>query len=170
MVLLVATRVVAATPALAVAYHGDLITHPGVIGRAAVPLAAGQRGSVEAELQAGVVWHPSLMTSLQARTGLGARLLGPRGGTWGAFAHVGASRGFWTSPTFTVDDDGEVRRTPLAGDEWLTFAFGPELGHQVRGPLEAWYVRPQLGLRFPTFHGVGIDAGLELGVRFGGEG
>lgn len=159
----------AATPQAAIGYHGDLLTHPGVVGRAEILAVSGERGSLNWEVQGGVHWHPSLMTSLQARTGLGARWVGPRRGTWGAFAHVGAARAFWTSPTFAVDQGAVVRR-PLSGDQWLVVASGLELGRATSSPVVAgWAFRPQLGLRAPTYHGVGIDLGLELSLRLGGE-
>jgi hypothetical protein len=154
----------AAEPTLDVGYHGDFVTHPGVLARGALGL--GPAWSVEAQVMA--YWHPGLMTLTQVRGGPAVRVVGPRSATWGAFAHVGVSRGFWTSPTYAVAD-GDVSRVLLAGDTWGVLAGGVELGHLVeRGRVSAWAVRPQLGLRAPTFHGVGVDLGLDATVRLGG--
>lgn len=154
----------AAEPTLDVGYHGDLVTHPGLLARGSLRLAT----TLSLEAQAMAYWHPGLMTVAQLRAGPAVRVVGPRSGTWGAFVHAGGSRGFWTAPTYEVSD-GDVSRVALAGDSWAAFAGGIELGHLVeRGPVSAWAVRPQVGLRAPTFHGVGIDLGLDATVRLGG--
>lgn len=157
-----------AAPELAVGYHGDLLTHPGLVARGAWTLAGARAVRLSLEGQALGYWHPGLMTVAQLRGGPALRLLGPRGGTWGAFVHGGVSRGWWTAPTYDVAD-GEVTRARLAGDTWAVVAGGVELGRSVaRGPVTGWAVRPQVGLRVPTFHGVGIDLGVDATARFGG--
>jgi hypothetical protein len=165
ILLLLGTAVAAPTPdTLAVAYHGDFLTHPGAAGRAAWRLS----NAVALEAELGGWWHPANMVTAYVRTGPAVRLTGPRGGTWGAFAHGGVQHGIWATPTYRVDDEG-LHRAPLAGDTWWHLAAGLELGHTVSTPaVDAWFLRPQVGLRVPTFHGAGIDLALEAGVRFGG--
>ena len=108
------------------------------------------------------------MVTAYLRTGPAVRLTGRRGGTWGAFVHGGLQHGIWATPTYRAEG-GEVRRAPLAGDTWWHLASGVELGHTVsRSPIDAWFVRSQVGLRVPTFHGAGIDVAVEVGARFGG--
>lgn len=161
------TAILAASE-LAAGLHGDMLTHPGLVARAAVPVAEGERGRLAIEAQALGYWHPGLMTAMQLRAGPAYRRTGSRGSTVGAFAHVGAAHGFWTAPTYDVVDGG-VERARLAGDSWAVGAVGLELGHGTAlAGLSGWQVRPQVGVRWPTFHGVGLDAGVELSVRFGG--
>lgn len=149
--------------ALALAYHGDLLTHPGASARA--EWAPERAAAVGLEAEAGGYWHPTLMVALFARVGVGARWTRPHGGTYGAFANAGLERGLWAAPVYRVSD-GEVSRAWLAGDSWATTSAGLELGHTLSdGPFDAWFVRPQVGLRIPTFHGVGVDLAVAGGVR-----
>jgi hypothetical protein len=159
----------AASPAfpdeISLAYYGDFATHPGLTSRADWVLH-GDRLAVLLELEAGGYWHPNHMVALLARTGPALRWTGSRGGLWGLFAHVGVEHGFWATPTYTVED-GKVEPTVLPGDTWGTFATGLEFGHTLPGDvLGAWFVRPQGGLRFETFHNVGIDLAIAAGVTF----
>ncbi len=156
---------VAALPvALALAYHGDFLSHPGLSARAEWGHERPLGVNIEAE--AGAYWHPNLMVAVFARTGPALRWTRPHGGTYGAFVNVGFEHGFWAAPTWRVVD-GEVSRAWLAGDSWGTASTGVELGHTVaKGAVGAWFVRPQVGLRFPTFHGVGVDLAVAGGVRF----
>lgn len=154
----------AGEPALDLGYHGDLFTHPGLLARGSIEVAR----PLSLEAQAMAYWHPGLMVLGQLRAGPAIRRVGPREGTWGAFVHGGVSRGFWTAPTYQVSG-GAVSLVPLAGDTWGVVAGGVERGHRVaRGPISAWSVRPQVGLRFPTFHDFGVDVGLDATVRLGG--
>lgn len=158
-----------ASPEVAVGLHADGLSHPAVVGRGTTPALAWRRATAQLEVQGGLLWHPGLMTALHARGGPAARVTGPRGGTWGWFAHVGVEHGFWTAPTYAAAGGAAVRR-PLSGDTWAVFATGPELGRAIdRGFAAGWTLRPTLGLRAPTFHGVGIDAGIELGLRLRGR-
>ena len=148
----------AAPPELSVAYHGDFITHPGASARTAF-------GALE--VQTGTWWHPKNQTVAYLRTGPAFRFTGPRNGTWGGFAHVGVLGALWAAPTYRVDA-GDVRRGP-GGDAWINGVAGLELGrHTPDAPIDGWFVRPQMGARFPTFHGMGLDLAVEIGVRFGG--
>lgn len=157
-----------AAPQLALGVHGDTLTHPGLLVREAVPVAEHGALLLSVEAQGLVYWHPGLMTAAQLRAGPSLRLTGPHAGTWGAFAHAGVCHGWWTAPTWKVDGT-EVKRVHFAGDSWAIGVVGLELGHEIEGGrLSGWAFRPQLGVRYPTFHGVGLDAGLELAVRFGG--
>lgn len=154
----------ASEPTVEFGYHGDLITHPGVLARGSMAVTR----PVSLEAQAMAYWHPGLMTVAQLRAGPAFGWVGPRGASWGAFVHGGVSRGFWTAPTYQVAG-GRVSRLALAGDAWAVLAAGVALGHAVEsGPLAAWTVRPQVGLRVPTFHGAGIDVGVDLTVRLRG--
>lgn len=168
-ILAVAASADAAAPALDVGYYGDLVTHPGALARGSVALASARSVTWALEGQALTYWHPGLFTLAAGRMGPALRLVGPRDATWGLFLHGGVAHGFWAAPTFEVVDGG-VRRTPLSGDTWAVVASGVELGHAIsRGPLRAWAVRPQVGLRAPTFHGVGIDLAVEATARLGGH-
>jgi hypothetical protein len=164
-VLLLASFLAArAAPELALGLHADTLTHPGLLARGAWPL--GRVGALEA--QALAWWHPGHMTATQLRAGPALRWTGPRGGTWGAFVHLGACRGWWTSPTWEAEGE-EVQRVRLAGDSWATATAGLELGHTTQAAgLAGWALRPQLGVRYPTFYGMGVDVALELAVRWGG--
>lgn len=158
-----------AAPELALGVHGDFLTHPGVVVRGA--LAVAEVGALVANLEAQglVYWHPELMTAGQLRAGPAVRWTGPRRGTWGAFVHGGLTHGLWTSPTFVVEPDGEVKRRVLAGDTWAAVVGGLELGRTMDSATFAgWAVRPQFGLRMPTFHGAGWDVGLDVALRLGG--
>ena len=158
-------------PPIAAAYHGDFLVHPGATLRIEGPAARSSAGrrALLVEAQATTWWHPRNMLALQLRAGPALRLVGPRGGLWGAFAHLGAMRGTWATPSYRVDGQGAVSRAPLAGDAWWVVATGIELGRELHtGRLDAWFVRPQLGLRLPTVRGYGLDLAVEVGVRFGG--
>jgi hypothetical protein len=139
-----------AAPEVVVGYHGDLLAHPGVVGRGAV-----RRGPLALEGQGLAYWHPQLMTAVQLRAGPAVRLTGPRGGVYGLFAHGGVQRGFWTAPTYTASGD----RLHFAGDTWAIVATGLELGHSVRtGPIHAW-----------TVHGPDRAGGGDGGGATGGD-
>lgn len=157
-----------AGPELSLAYHGDFLTHPGLAGRAALPLAGGPRARLQWEAEAGAWWHPKNMLPVYVRTGPAVRLEGPRRGTWGAFAHVGAAEGFLAARTYAVVD-GEVETQTLPARPFGVVAGGLELGRSTpRAPFDGWFVRPQVGLRFPTFHGYGVDLAVQVGARLGG--
>jgi hypothetical protein len=146
--------------------HMDTLTHPGVGVRSELPLAG---KTLFLEGQALAYWHPELMTALELRAGPAIEHIGKRGGIIGAYAHVGVEHGFWTSPTYTVDN-GDVQRARFTGDTWGVGAFGIELGHELeRSRFASWSIRPELAARVPTFHGMGLDAAVEGTVRFGGK-
>jgi len=155
----------AAPDEVALAYYGDFITHPGASGRVDWPLNGDDPFAVLVEVEVGGYWHPNLMVALFARTGPELRWTGPKGGLYGAFAHVGVEHGFWAAPTYRVEG-GEVRTVALAGDSWGVFAAGLDFGHTLPGEVaRGWFARPQFGMRFPTFHTVGFDLAVEVGVK-----
>lgn len=154
-----------APDAVDLGYYGDFITHPGLAARAGWQLNRHERAQVLLEVEAGTFWHPNNQVAVFLRTGPGIRWWGKRGGSYGAFVHLGYQHGFFAVPTYTVEG-GEATRTTLAGDSWMVGAAGLELGHRVRTQaLSAWYLRPQGVLTLPTFHGVGYTIALEGGVR-----
>ena len=149
-----------AAPELSVAYHGDLLVHPGTSAR-----LTQWWGPVGLEAQSGMYWHPKNQVAVHVRGGPAVRFEGPKHGTWGAFAHVGGIHGFWAARTYSVGTD--VRTKPLAGDTWFALTPGIELGRCTPEKwMAGWFVRPQLGLRFPTFHGHGTDVAIEIGGRW----
>ncbi len=149
----------------ALAYYGDFLVHPGVSGRLGWQLNANPRVQVLLEAQLGGYWHRNNMVAFHARTGPALRGTTQGGTSLGAFVHVGAQQGFWATPTYTVDDGG-VHKVPLAGDQWLVIGMGGDVGHTLRGEaVDAWFLRPQVDLRVPTFHRYGVDLVIEGGVR-----
>ena len=166
MLLLLSGLAISRAAPVEVGLHMDTLTHPGVVVRSALPVA-GETLSVEG--QALAYWHPELMTAVELRAGPAVKHTGKRGGIVGAYAHVGVEHGFWTSPTWTVEN-GDVERVRLAGDTWGVGAFGIELGHELaRSPFASWSIRPELAARVPTFHTVGLDAAVEVTVRLRGR-
>lgn len=164
MLLLLSGLAVAAP--VEVGVHMDTLAHPGVVVRSALPLAG---DTLSLEGQALAYWHPELMTALELRAGPAIEHIGKRGGIVGAYAHVGVEHGFWTSPTWKVED-GEVSRARFTGDTWGVGAFGIELGHELeRSRFASWSIRPELAARVPTFHGMGLDAAVEATVRLRGK-
>lgn len=157
-----------AAPELSVAYHGDLLVHPGLDGRTEVPLWSGGRTTLSLAHDAGVYWHPSNLLGFFVRTGPSLRAIGRRKGTWGASLQVGGLAGPWATTTYRVDDRG-VRRT-LAGKAWLTATASLELGRQTpEVAFAGWFVRPQLTVRGPVAaHAAGYDPAVQIGVRLGG--
>ena len=154
-----------AAPDVHVAYHGHVITHPGVTGRLAWSLAAREdaRVRLHPELEAGGWVHPRNQLALFARGGMALAHRGAKGGAHDLFVHVGGQRSTWTVPTYVVDgDDEELGRPVLAGQWWGTLTAGIGLGRN------AWFVRPQLTFRGPYFHGLGTDVALQIGMRLGG--
>jgi hypothetical protein len=150
----------------ALAYFGDFLVHPGVSGRLGWQLNASPRTQVLLEAQLGGYWHRNNMVAVHARTGPAVRWTDQGGTSLGAFVHLGAQQGFWATPTYTVDD-GEVHKAPLAGDQWVVVVMGGDVGHRLRSAaLDAWFIRPQVALRAPTFHRYGVDLVIEGGVRF----
>jgi hypothetical protein len=151
----------------ALAYYGDFLTHPGALGRAEWDLDAGDRGGLVLEAEVGTYWHPENMVATFARVGPALRWDWQRGTRLGIFAHAGGEWGAWATPSFRVVEGGDVHRAFLSGDTWVLAAAGVDVGHRVRGDtFDAWFVRPQLGLRIPTFYGAGIDLAVEGGLRF----
>jgi len=149
-----------------VGVHMDTLTHPGVVVRSELPLAG---EILFLEGQALAYWHPELMTAFELRAGPAIEHIGKRGGIVGAYAHVGVEHGFWTSPTYKVED-AEVQRARFTGDTWGVGAFGLELGHELeRSRFASWSIRPELAGRVPTFHTVGLDFAVEATVRLRGK-
>jgi len=147
-----------AAPDLALAYHGHVITHPGVTGRLA--WRGDGRFAVQPEVEGGAWVHPRHQLALFARGGAALSHHGRRGGRHELFVHVGPQRSMWIVPTYRVD--GEVARRPLAGQWWLTGTAGLSLGRA------AWFVRPQVSLRGPHFQGFGSDFAVQVGAFLGG--
>ncbi|MEL6341652.1 MAG: hypothetical protein AAFV53_00870 [Myxococcota bacterium] len=150
---------------LAIAYHGDFITHPGVDGRLSWTLNDHPSRPFSLETEIGGYWHPRNLVAAYVQAGPSVRWETKRGSTYGLFAHVGAQHGFYAAPTYTTEG-GAVQRARLAGDSWWTLRAGPEFGHTLKGEsLNAWFIRTQIGLRLPTVHTVGLDFAVSAGVR-----
>ncbi|MBX2804020.1 MAG: hypothetical protein KTR31_40465 [Myxococcales bacterium] len=158
-----------AGPAWSLAYHGDFLTHPGASARASWPTSDNPRAALHLEAEAGAYWHPKNLVGTFLRAGPALSLEGARGGLWGVFVHGGGLLGTWAAPTYVVDVDGP--RRSLAGRAWATVTPGLELGRRTPGTrgIDAWFVRPQLGMRLPTAHGVGLDLAVQVGLRLGGD-
>lgn len=148
-----------ATPDLSLAYHGHVLTHPGAAARLA--WRSERRWALQPELETGLWVHPRHQLALYARGGAALSHHGPRDGLHELFVHVGGQRSTFLVPTYEVGDD--VQRAPFAGRWWGTATAGIGLG---RG---AWFVRPQLTLRAPYFHGLGTDFAVQIGARLGGR-
>lgn len=161
LVILTAAAALAARsgPELALAYHGHVITHPGAALRLSWP--GEQRVTVQPEIEVGSWIHPRHQLALFARGGAALVHRGKRGGHQGLFLHLGGQRSTWIVPTYAVDE-GDVSRRTLAGQSWLVGTAGISLGRK------AWFVRPQLSLRGPQFHGFGSDFAVQVGARLGG--
>lgn len=148
------------SPELAVAYHGHVITHPGATVRLAWRPSE-RRVAFQPEVEAGGWVHPRQQVALFVRGGAALTHHGRRGGRHAWFVHVGPQRSTWTVPTYRVDDAG-ISRPWGAGQWWLAGTMGLELGRRT------WFVRPQVSLRGPSFHGLGSDIALQVGARLGG--
>ncbi|MEN0065721.1 MAG: hypothetical protein AAGA48_26520 [Myxococcota bacterium] len=149
-----------AGPNLALAYHGHGLTHPGATVRLAWR-PSDRRVAFQPEVEGGGWVHPRHQLALFVRGGIALSHHGRRGGRHGLFAHVGPQRSTWTVPTFAVGD-GDVSRRPLSGQWWLTGTAGVTLGRK------SWFVRPQLSLRGPHFHGLASDVAVQVGALLGG--
>ena len=148
------------------AYHGDFISHPGIDGRLDWRITDSGRLTLALEAESGSFWHPHNIVAIYARTGPAVRLESSSGARLGAFVHAGVQHGFLAAPTYMVED-GRVIRKRLAGESWLTVTSGLELGHTLsHTALDGWFVRPQLGLRFPSFYGYGLDLAVSAGISF----
>lgn len=157
----------AAPPDIAVAYHGHTLTHPGASATLGWSLVDGRAGAVRAEVAADAWWHPRHQVALTAHAGPTWIWTGRKGRELGLLAHAGVMRGTWTNPTFTVED-GAVERVPLAGRTQALAVVGLHTGRELDGPLDAWFLRPQVGMRFPDLYAPGLDFAVQAGVRWGG--
>ncbi|MEZ4318580.1 MAG: hypothetical protein R3F61_13790 [Myxococcota bacterium] len=159
-----AAAMASAPTELALGYHGDFVVHPGVAVRGGVRAASTGPVALWLEGESDVFWHPRNRVAFVERLGPSVRW-SPGGASLGAFAHIGVEQGVWASPTYRVDD-GDVRGPRVAGDVWALVALGVDLGHRLSRShwAEAWFVRPQAAVRFPTFYGTSVDVGIQLGV------
>ncbi|MEM6926675.1 MAG: hypothetical protein AAF602_07095 [Myxococcota bacterium] len=159
MLLLLAGTTALARPDLALAYHGHVFTHPGASARLA--WRGDQRVALQPEAEVGSWVHPRHQVAVYARGGVSLSHHGKRGGRHELFAHLGAQRSTWIVPTYRVDGD-EMARRALSGQGWLVGTAGMSLGRN------AWFVRPQVSLRGPHFHGFGSDFAVQVGAFLGG--
>ena len=99
---------------------------------------------------------------------------GGSGGAAAATATAGAAAGGAKLGLHLSDggafatSDGVRTPSSAATRSSSTATVGLGLGRRTLGPLIAWYVRPRVGLRAPTFHGVAVDVALQVGVSLGG--
>lgn len=166
MLLLFASLALAG-PTPRIGAYGHMVTHPGLTAGLEWPLARADHWSMALAGDVGTYLHPRNQVATWARGEWAGRHHGGRGGTHELFLTTGPLRATWALPTYAAVD-GDLRRQPLSGDTYWTVGGGIGLGREPRdGAMTAWLVRPQLQARFPHFHGVGLDVGVELSTRFG---
>lgn len=165
MLALALLPLLAAAPEPRLGAYGHLITHPGFTASLAWPLAARAGWSAWAGPALGAYWHPRYQVATWVGGELTARHQGDKAGQQELFLSTGPLRATWAAPTY----DAAGARERLAGDAFWSATAGLGFGRTTDlGPLSAWSLRPQLSVRFPHARGVGLDAALELSLRFGG--
>lgn len=157
----------AASPDLAVGYHGHTLTHPGATVRLSGSLAEGRAGDLRAEAEADLWWHPRNQVALGVHAGPAWVWTTKRDREVGLLTHVGVQRSTWAAPTWRVDEQG-VSRVPLAGRTQGVLSIGLHSARPLLQGPEAWFFRPRVSLRFPDLYGPGVDVAFQAGVRFGG--
>ncbi|MGB0862726.1 MAG: hypothetical protein ACPGXZ_07390 [Saprospiraceae bacterium] len=91
-----------------------------------------------------------------------------KGSMFGAGLGIGYLHQFHNIDTYRLNN-GQLEKVSAAGQAMMTSSFsllyGRDLSVRHNSPF-SWYVKPSFMIQFPYHHSTGINAALELGVKY----
>lgn len=166
-----------------VSYVGNLGWQPGLSVGLEVPIweklneKTKRNGKVKDKYRfwcltgnAGFWVHPHSYSAQFIRAGVLWRKVRTRGGKFEAALYLGVVNRFNAGPTYTVRDDGTVKKRFWDGSIYamptLMVGFGKDHLFAPKPRKFAWHIRPQMSLLAPYNTSVLPGFGLEVGVSF----
>ncbi len=161
---------------LRVAYFGEFITHPGfklgVETPFSVRLKEKKRITKEKSkllaASVGMYHHVDNHYGTFLLTEVGGKGTRPKGFTTERWMGIGYFRSWLASPTFEVDDNGEVDQLTGAGRNrvMLSFAYGIGWDLSRHGLPLRWNLKPTLFLEIPYNNTIMPRVAWEMGVSY----
>ncbi|MGD1839382.1 MAG: hypothetical protein ACFB0B_00570 [Thermonemataceae bacterium] len=159
------------------AYFGELISHAGLKVGIETPLRLKEKPRKRFTKEKYKLLAANVGFYVHSRNHVGAFLnieYGTRGITSDGFLSecwvgLGYFRSFLAAPTYEVNDQGQVRRVPLAGRGSLMLSLsaglGQDLSRKTHWPI-TWVIKPTLFFQIPYNNALLPQLGIEASITY----